>query len=159
MASDLPEAEARGIISTEKIIQEDWMYWKVSPEHGTQAVFTATPVDSSGITIAGLSVELAIRIPARFDDCKYTFSVFSFSPTGRKRAYQLEVIPPDELGHVDSRGTIFGPHEHVGTLVTGVSVPNLGCEHHDKWFREFCSRANVTFRGTYVGPFDGGGLL
>jgi hypothetical protein len=115
-------------------------------------------VDEDGATIHGLTVELAFRVPARYDACKYTFTIFALKLSGQRRAYQLEVIPIDARGHngQDGDATCYGPHEHIGQLVQEIRVGHLDCRHHEQWFREFLSRAGIGYRGRYLGPFDGG---
>jgi hypothetical protein len=158
MSGDLALEEATHILGLEKFWPADDLIWQASPEHGTQMICMGTLTDASGATIPGLTVELAFRVPARFDDCKYTFTVFAFKAGGsRQRVYQLEVIPPGDRGHNDAAlGALYGPHEHVGTAVREVKVGHLGCEHHENWFREFLMRANIGYGGRYFGPFDGG---
>ena len=103
----------------------------------------------------GVSLQ-TMGLTARFDDCKYLFTVFAFRPGGRRRVYQLEVIPHEDVGHRDEKGELFGPHEHIGQLAQEVRVGNLNCKHHEQWFREFLSRANIRYGGRYFGPFEGG---
>lgn len=154
MSGDILEEEARFILATEKFILDD-ITGEPSPQHSTQMVFTSNLCDIAGTTIAGLTVELAFRVPPRFEDCKYTFTIFTFRPGGKKRAYQLEVIPEEDRGHNDERGRIYGPHHHIGTKVEAIRIENLGCKDHEKWFRIFLTNANVQFSGRYFGPFDG----
>lgn len=152
--TDLPETEARRFLAIEKILVDE-IAWERSPEQGTQMIFSAGLCDKSGASIQGLTVELAFRVPAQFDDCKYTFTIFAFRGGGsRKRAYQLEVIPIEERGH-NGVNRCYGPHEHIGTSVGEVRVGHLDCRNHDKWFRVFLDRANIGYGGRYIGPFDG----
>lgn len=154
--ADLPVSEAQAIIAKPKFIAEEDMAWSESPDHGTHMVFSGQLYEESGMTIAGLTFELAFRIPARFDECKYLFTLFAFRPGGRRRVYQLEVIPHDDVGHRDESGELFGPHEHIGQMAREVRVGNLNCKHHEQWFREFLNRANIKYGGRYFGPFEGG---
>jgi hypothetical protein len=154
--TDLPVEEAEGIIAIPKFVASDDMSWSESPDHATHMVFGGPLYNENGTTIPGLTFEIAFRVPPRFDDCKYVFTVFSFRPNGRRRAYQLEVIPHEEVGHRDENGELFGPHEHVGQVAREVRVANLNCKHHEQWFREFLTRAHIKYAGRYFGPFDGG---
>lgn len=155
-ANDLSESEAREILARAKFMEEDDMRWETSPTLSTHKVFTSPLVDEQGITIRGLTVELAFRTPPSFEDCKYTFTIFQFDPRGRRRAYQLEVIPLEDFGHKDGKVRLFGPHEHIGQTAREVRVGNLDCRHHEKWFREFLARAGIGYGGRYFGPFEGG---
>lgn len=154
--SDTSEAEARAVVALVKFIGDEELFWRKSPDHGTQMIFSCALLDEVGATIPGLTAELAFRVPPRYDDCKYTFSIFSFRPGGRLRAYQLEVIPEEDKGHNDDLNPCYGPHEHIGTHVEELRVSGLSCAHHEKWFRVFLQRANIGYGGRYVGPFDGG---
>ena len=155
MSGDLPEDEARTIIATEKFVGVDRLTWDASPTHSAQQVFSCPIMDSAGTTVPGLTLELAFRVPPFRDDCKYTFTVFSFDPGGRRRAYQLEVVPIDDQSHIGDDKICRGPHEHIGEFVQEVRVGDLNCRHHEQWFREFLKRANINFGGLYLGPFDG----
>ena len=96
MSGDLPEDEARTIIATEKFVGVERLTWDKSPTNSAQQVFSCPILDSEGITVPGLKLELAFRVPVSRYDCKYTFTVFSFIPGGRRRAYQLEVVPIED---------------------------------------------------------------
>jgi hypothetical protein len=155
---DATEAEARAILALEKFMPPDIdiITWERKPQNAAFMVFSCPLVDADGITIQGLRAELEFRVPVRFDDCKYRFSIFKFTTAGPQRVYQLEVIPEDECGHRGEDHTpCYGPHEHIGMLVKEVRIAKLDCRHHEKWFWEFTDRAKIGYSGRYFGPFDG----
>lgn len=155
--NDAPEDEARQLIALEKYMPPDDLSWGGSPTNSFFNVCISELTDSSGISIPGLNVELAVRVPARYHgECKFTFTVFRFRPGGRQRIYQLEVIPESDKGHADDESPCYGPHEHIGKLVQEVRLAHLDCRHHEQWFRAFLQRANIKYGGRYIGPFDGG---
>lgn len=152
---DISEAEARAAIAIPKFIPDD-LTWSAEPNKSLTMVFSAGVLDENGATVQGLTVDLSFRTPARVDDCRYSFTLFTFRPTGKKRAYQLAVMPEHLRGHVDARGEIRGPHQHIGNLVEPERMPHLGCKNHEQWFRIFLDRANIKHSGRYFGPFEGG---
>jgi hypothetical protein len=152
---DISQTEARQIIAVEKYLSED-IEWTEEPQNSAFMTFSAPLSGSDGITIPGLTAELKFRVPVAVDDCKYTFTLFTFRPGGRKRAYQLEVVPPKQKSHQDQHGVLYGPHHHVGDLAEELKYPHLDCGHHEAWFRIFLDKANIRFGMRYLGPFDGG---
>lgn len=155
--NDSSENEARAIMALQKFMPVDEMFWGANPEHGNYMVFSCPLTDVNGITLPGLRIEIAFRTPPQYDDCKYTFTIFAFSSGGSpKRAYQLEVVPLEDRSHNDDENPCYGPHHHIGTYVEEVRIGTLGCQHHEKWFREFLRIAQIGFGGRYSGPFDGG---
>lgn len=155
VANDLSESEGREILLIQKILSVEEISWGQKPENSSFMRFSAQLLDSDGASIPGLSTEMEFRQHPRFDDCKYTFSIYKFVVGGRRRAYQLEVVPVEDKSHSDSNCKLYGPHEHIGSTVSEVRIGSLGCKDHEKWFREYLSRANISFWGRYVGPFDG----
>lgn len=144
-------------MALDKVLAEDIVY-AADPSHSAMMAFSAPLVDANGANIQGLTVDIVFRVGQIVpDDCYYHFTVFTFrAGVGRKRAYQLEVVPIDKRSHNDDVRPCWGPHEHIGDFVAEVRNPKLDCTNHHEWFREFCARANIRFGMRYSGPFDGG---
>ena len=147
----IPLNDALAIIALPKTIVGD-MVWQ--QESIDSELFTASfyLFDRSGATIPALSVELMYRRGAIKGECKATFTVFKFMPP-KLRAYQLEVIPDEKIGHREKDGTPFkGPHRHIGDKVA--QVPSMGyrCDDHEKWFAFFLEDAQIVHDGKWQPP-------
>ncbi len=58
---------------------------------------------------------IEIKAPVVVDRCLYLFTLLQFQWGARHRAYQLEVAPQGRRTHNSSAGSLYGPHEHIGT--------------------------------------------
>lgn len=146
----IPNQDALAIIGLPKTIVGD-VTWLQTPPEGETFIAFFNLYDESGATIPTLSVELMYRRGTIKGECKSTFTIFKFAPP-KTRAYQLEVIPEDKIGHRENGAPWKGPHKHIGDKREQVHPMGLRCDDHDKWFAFFLKDAQITHNGKWQPP-------
>jgi hypothetical protein len=151
ISSDLPEDEARHWISLTKVCGAN-LAWLERPNHAGHLIATAALEDETGATIPGLTLQIEVKKPVMVDRCLYEVGMFALEAGHRRRAYQLNVCPRDKRSHNGATEPIYGPHEHIGTLVVPVSDIRASCGNVQGVFTLFCERINLIFTGNLNSP-------
>jgi hypothetical protein len=153
MSSDLPRAHALVALALPKYCDID-LQWSVRSNQINILQATAQPEDDTGALIPGLTIQLEIKRAIVADRCLYELGLFKFDSGMRRRAYQLNVCPPDKRSHNDRLTglVVYGPHEHVGDGVDAISDPAIQCGALELAFQLFCQRINLSFSGHLNSP-------
>jgi hypothetical protein len=151
ISNDVPQARAEALMALPKICGAD-LSWSERGNHAGHLVATAALEDETGATIPGLTLQLEIKKPILVDRCLYELGVFILDAGVRRRAYQLNVCPPDKRSHNGPTVPLYGPHEHIGTTVLPVADPQAACGNFEGAFALYCARINLTFTGKLNSP-------
>jgi len=149
--ADLDHITAQQIASVLKFCSVP-LLWADKDNHAGLLLATAQPEDDTGAFIPGVTLQLEIKRPIIVDRCLYEFGLFKLDHGVRRRVYQLHVSPADKRSHNGPTGPIYGPHEHVGTVVQPVIEQGVACGSPNVAFLYFCRRINLTFSGSFNSP-------
>ncbi len=115
--------------------------------HAGHLIGIAELVDSGGITLPGLTLQIEVKAPIDCERCLYQFSIMRLKNRQRRRFYQLEVAPLGKRTH-NGATTLHGPHEHIEeNEPIAIDHPDVRCENWAgalAWF----------FRRTHITHFD-----
>lgn len=152
-SSDLHHTHALVVLALPKYCDAD-LQWSVRSNQINILQATAQPEDETGALIPGLTIQLEIKRAIVANRCLYELGLFKFDSGMRRRAYQLNVCPPDKRSHNDrmTGQAVYGPHEHVGDSVTPIADPAIQCGALELAFRLFCQRINLSFSGHLNSP-------
>jgi hypothetical protein len=136
---NIPEAEARSLVSRPLICEEidEWEPLKVQP--GTSACGVGV-LDESGQSVR-MYVEFIHRASHKTKITIYLFTLFKRQAYGKERVYQLEVTQtPKRVKDLHKLS-----HEHMGSLRTLGGVDWADWDYDDV-LAHFCAATNITFR-------------
>jgi hypothetical protein len=120
-----------------------WSGWSPRTNHVGHLIGTAALVDSSGITIPGLTMQLEVKEHIVAKSCFYLFSLMQLRGRDRARVYQLEVGPANRRTH-NGLVTIHGPHEHLlSEEPTPITDPGVDCDSWDECAAWFLLRTSI----------------
>lgn len=124
-----------------------WSGLQPRKNHVGHLIGVAELVDSGGITLPGLTLQIEVKAPIDCERCLYLFSIMRWKNRQRRRVYQLEVSPLGKRTH-NGTTTIHGPHEHVEeNEPIRIDNPDVRCENWAgalAWF----------FKRTHIAHFD-----
>jgi len=118
--------------------------WEFRPNHAGSKVLVAPLTDASGITIPGMTMRLEVKAPVVVDACLLLYSLMWQSPHFAPRLYQLEICPNQKKSHMDATQVLFGPHEHLGDAVFGISENWINCSNWRGGLEWFLARCSIT---------------
>lgn len=150
---EITEAEITEVLAMEKFMAGD-LVWAEKPTNTNFLHAKSLLVNAEGATIAGLSVELCVRVGKFENDCLWDFGLFKFKAGRQLRLYQINVVPADKASHHERAGTWYGPHQHFAKLRMEKFGPDAPapCGSHEAWFKDFLKRAKIQFGGNYNVP-------
>lgn len=120
-----------------------WSGWIARENHAGHLYGIAQLCSDDGVTIPGLTVQMEVKAPITADVCLFLFSLMRLRGRERSPMYQLEVAPKGKRTH-NGITTIYGPHEHVGSLEpTPVVDQNVDCAGWSRCLGWFVDRVNV----------------
>lgn len=143
--NDIPESEARALLSTSKFCELDGEWHPENVQPGTY-VISAGLVDAEGLGTR-MVVELRFRRGHKTGIIRYVFGVFKRNPHGSDRVYQLDVMQSKKpIKNLHDKS-----HEHIGAFRVS------GQDSWVKWqFKDvleyFCKTANITMSPGPVHP-------
>jgi hypothetical protein len=146
----IPYQETMALIGLPKTIIGD-VAWQQSPTESELFTADFNFWDEAGATIPGLTLRLMYRRGIIKGECKSTFTIFKFVPP-KLRAYQLEVIPDEKIGHREAGVPWKGPHKHIGDKAVQVHPMGYRCDDHEQWFRYFLTDAEIKHNGNWKPP-------
>lgn len=122
---------------------KSWSGWKTRSNHVNHLIGIAELLDSSGVSIPGLTVELEVKAAIVANTCLYIFSIMKLRGRERVPVYQLEVAARNKRTH-NGLTTIYGPHEHVGSSEPTPIVDTLvDCCSWENCLNWFATRVNL----------------
>jgi len=139
----LNASEAQSLISISKTI-DGWRGFQARDNHAGHLIGSAQLIDSTGVYLPGLTLDIEIKQSAVSAQCLFQFSIRRRRVKLREIVYQLEVVPFAKLSH-NGFTKIYGPHEHVGSEdePTPVTNSDVNCENWDGCIAWFAKRINV----------------
>lgn len=150
--------EIKQTLDRQKILLGE-LSWMEDPTHSRYQIARFLVADEDGATIPGLTVEFDFRRGDIAEDCKFSFTIFGQRGGGRRRIFQIEVVPQARRSHNGPSGALYGPHQHFGEDTQPIDTHGLGCGNHEEWVREFLRRANIGWGGVYSPPIVQGDLF
>ena len=143
MARPFLEADQALPLIAQSKTAKSWSGWKCRGNHVSHLIGVAELIDSDGISIPGLTVELEVKAAIIADTCLFIFSVMKLRGRERVPVYQLEVASRAKRTH-NGQTTIYGPHEHIGsTEPTPITDLAVDCSSWTQCFDWFTTRANI----------------
>lgn len=131
-----------GLLSQPKTVVS-WSGWSPRSNHVGHLLGTAALVDSAGITIPGLTMQLEVKAPVVFTSCLFLFTLMRLRGKDRSRLYQLEVAPAGKRTH-NGATAVYGPHEHLlSQEPIPVSDPGVNCDSWDDCAAWFLLRTSI----------------
>lgn len=149
--SDVSEERAREIMAVTKYCDAS-LEWAERKNHAGSLMAVSQVEDDTGALIPGLTIQLEMKRPIVVDRCYYDLGLFLLDAGVRRRVYQLNVTPLDKRSHNGVNQVLFGPHEHIGALVVGVTAPGIQCGEIHAAFAFYSQRINLRFTGTLGSP-------
>lgn len=117
--------------------------WSPRSNHAGHLVATANLLDSSFVTIPGVTLQLEIKAPVIVESCFYLFSIMRHAAKRRWPVFQLEVAPEGKRTH-NGIPPIYGPHLHCGDdEPIKVLDQNVRCGNWSDSLKWFLEQANI----------------
>jgi len=141
----LSKTNAEQLIAIPKSIDQ-WSGFTPRSNHAGHIIGIAQLIDSAGIYLPGLTLEIEVKAPIVTAECLIQYSIRQRIAKNRLVVYQLEVCPKNKRSH-NGVVPIYGPHEHIGDSdPNAVNHPGVDCDNWHESLSWFLKRINsVTF--------------
>jgi hypothetical protein len=137
------DAEILALLNRPKLTVR-WSGWASRGNHSGSLIGIAELVETTGVTIPGVTIQLEVKEAVAVDSCLFLFSVMHFSNRMRRRLYQLEVAPAGKRTH-NGPTPLYGPHEHIGSMEPSrVTAPDVNCGSWGSCLAWFFTRVSIT---------------